>query len=60
MIHENYHTYGGNLRNVGSIGLLGLLPYLPRYGIAQVIVDSDYPQTQDLNRLSSILSFVAN
>ncbi len=42
-----------------SIGLLGLLPYLQRYGIAQLIVDSDYPQTQDLNRLSSILSFVA-
>ena len=42
-----------------SIGLLGLLPYLQRYGIAQVIVDSDYPQTQTLNRLSSILSFVS-
>ena len=42
-----------------SIGLLGLLPYLQRYGIDQVIVDSDYPQTQTLNRLSSILSFVA-
>jgi hypothetical protein len=42
-----------------SIGLLGLLPYLQRYGIAQVIVDSQYPQTQTLNRLASILSFVA-
>lgn len=42
-----------------SIGLLGLLPYLQRYRIDQVIVDSDYPQTQTLNRLSSILSFIA-
>ncbi len=42
-----------------SIGLLGLLPYLRRYGIDQVILDSDYPETQTLNRLSSILSFVA-
>ena len=42
-----------------SIGLLGLLPYLQRYGIDQVIINSDYPETQTLNRLSSILSFVA-
>ncbi len=33
-----------------SIGLLGLLPYLQRYGIDQVILDSDYPETQTLNR----------
>ncbi len=42
-----------------SIGLLGLLPYLQQYGIDQVIVNSDYPETQAVNRLSSILSFVA-
>ena len=48
-----------NFSSQHSIGLLGLLPYLQRYGIAQVIVDSHYPQTQDLNRLSSILSFLA-
>ena len=42
-----------------SIGLLGLLPYLQQYGIDQAIVNSDYPETQAVNRLSSILSFVA-
>ncbi len=42
-----------------SIGLLGLIPYLQQYGIDQVIVNSDYPETQSVNRLSSILSFVA-
>ena len=42
-----------------SIGLLGLLPYLQRYGIHPIITNSEYPETQPLNRLSSILSFVA-
>ena len=42
-----------------SIGLLGLLPYLQRYGIVQAIIQSDYPETQTLSRLSSILSFIA-
>ncbi|MEM7795587.1 MAG: transposase [Cyanobacteria bacterium P01_C01_bin.118] len=42
-----------------SIGVLGLVPYFQQYGIDQVIVNSDYPETQSVNRLSSILSFVA-
>ena len=42
-----------------SIGLLGLLPYLQRYGVHPIIANSEYPETKPLNRLSSILSFVA-
>ena len=40
-------------------GLLCMLPFLERYGICDIIRESDYPQTNDINRLSSILSFVA-
>ena len=40
-------------------GLLCVLPYIAHYGIHQIINESSYPQTNDINRLSSILSFVA-
>src|SRR5690606_30515153 len=40
-------------------GILCFLPYLEKYGIREVIEQSAYPQTNTLNRLSSILSFVA-
>ncbi|NET38922.1 MAG: transposase [Cyanothece sp. SIO1E1] len=40
-------------------GVLCLLPYLQANGIAQLIEQSQYPATHSLNRLSSILSFVA-
>ena len=40
-------------------GLLCVLPYIIRYGIHDAINASLYPQTSDINRLSSILSFVA-
>ena len=42
-----------------SAGLLCFLPYVHRYGIAQIIEESDYPLTSVISRLSSILSFVA-
>ena len=40
-------------------GLLCVLPYIAHYGIHDAINASSYPQTQDISRLSSILSFVA-
>jgi transposase len=40
-------------------GLLCVLPYIAHYGIHNIINESSYPQTNDINRLSSILSFVA-
>jgi len=40
-------------------GLLCALPVIARYGIHDIINESSYPQTTDINRLSSILSFVA-
>ena len=40
-------------------GLLCVLPYIVHYGIHDVIIGSSYPQTSDINRLSSILSFIA-
>lgn len=42
-----------------SAGVLILLPYIIRYGIDKIIKRSAYPQTNTLNRLNSILSFVA-
>ena len=46
-------------RSTHGIGLLCLLPYLEHYGIDQLIKNSSYPETEQLNRASSILSFVA-
>ena len=40
-------------------GLLCMLPYIARYGIDKIIFDSPYPETRDISRISSILSFVA-
>lgn len=42
-----------------SVGLLCLLPYIKNYGISDLIQASDFPQTSQINRLSSILAFVA-
>ena len=42
-----------------SIGALCLLPYLQHYGLTALMQTSDYPQTQSMSRLSSLLSFVA-
>lgn len=40
-------------------GILCLMPYLKKYGVIDIIEKSDYPQTKEINKLSSILSFVA-
>jgi len=40
-------------------GILLFLPIIRSYGIDKLIEDSDYPQTAVINRLSSILSFLA-
>lgn len=42
-----------------SSGLLCFLPYINKYGIDNLINESLYPQTESINRLSSILSFLA-
>ncbi len=41
-----------------SAGVLCLLPYIQTYRIHELIENSEYPESQNLNRLSSILSFV--
>ena len=40
-------------------GILLFLPIIRSYGIDKLIVDSDYPQTSVISRLSSILSYLA-
>jgi len=40
-------------------GLLCVLPYVVKYGIDKVINESPYPETREISRISSILSFVA-
>jgi len=42
-----------------SAGILCLLPYLNRYGIDKIIEQSGFPQTKTLDRVNSILSFLA-
>lgn len=42
-----------------SIGILCLLPYIQKFGIDKVIQNSEYPETESINKFSSILSFVA-
>jgi hypothetical protein len=42
-----------------SAGLLCFLPYIHASGIDKLIESSGYPETNTINRLSSILSFVA-
>jgi hypothetical protein len=43
----------------GSTGIFTFLPYIKKYGVDQAIAKSSYPQTKSINKLSSILSFVA-
>lgn len=42
-----------------SAGILSLLPYIEKYGINQIIEQSNYPGTKSIDKLSSILSFIA-
>jgi len=42
-----------------SLGILCLLPYIQRYGIDRLILQSDYPETSTISKLSSILCFLA-
>lgn len=42
-----------------AAGILCLLPYIESSGIRQIIEESNYPETKQISRLSSILSFVA-
>ena len=42
-----------------AAGILCLLPYIESTGIRQIIEESNYPETTQISRLSSILSFVA-
>ncbi len=42
-----------------AAGILALLPYIRKYEIDKLIQDSDYPGTEQISRLSSILSFIA-
>lgn len=42
-----------------TLGLLCVLPYVQLYGVDALIKESDYPETETINRLSSILSFLA-
>ena len=42
-----------------STGLLAFLPIIKKYGIDKAISQSSYPETSVVNRMSSILAFVA-
>jgi len=40
-------------------GLLCMMPYIAKHGIDKIIAASPYPETRDISRVSSILSFIA-
>jgi len=42
-----------------SAGIMALLPYIEKFGINKIIEQSDYPGTNQISKLSSILSFIA-
>lgn len=42
-----------------SAGVLCLLPYIEKYGISKAILQSGYPETKSIDRLNSILAFIA-
>ncbi len=42
-----------------STGIFAFLPFIAKYGIDKVISASSYPETKIIDKLSSILSFVA-
>lgn len=52
-------TLGNEHFSTDSIGILCFLPYLRKYSIDKVIKNSLYPETNCINRLSSIYSFLA-
>lgn len=45
--------------NTNSAGVLSFLPYIERYCLTEIITESNYPQTNSIDRVSSILSFLA-
>jgi hypothetical protein len=49
----------GDMFSTNLAGLLCVMPTIVRYGIDKIIGESQYPETRDINRLSSVLSFVA-
>jgi len=55
----DYTTETFNAQNTLGLGVLCLLPYIQMYQIDQLINDSQYPETESISRLCSILSFVA-
>ncbi|NLX74328.1 MAG: transposase [Synergistaceae bacterium] len=42
-----------------SAGILCLLPYIKKYGISEIIEASDFPETSQISKVSSILAFIA-
>ncbi len=42
-----------------SAGILCLLPYIKKYGISEIIEASDFPETSQISKISSILAFIA-
>ncbi len=42
-----------------NLGILCLIPYIERYEIDQILSNSEYPETNAIDRTSSLLSFIA-
>ena len=55
MEQDGYSDYFSSER----AGLLLFIPIIVKYGIDKAILESRYPETSDISRLSSILSFLA-
>lgn len=51
-------NFESEIFNSQNIGILCFLPSIKKYGIDKIITESSYPETNTINRLSSILSFL--
>ncbi len=53
ILSNRYEIFTSN-----NIGIMAFLPYIRKYEIDKIIEQSPYPQTKDINKLSSILAFL--
>jgi hypothetical protein len=56
-VEINYKT--SDIFTSNSVGLLCFWPYIIKYSIDKVIIDSNYPETKAIPKFASIMSFLA-
>ncbi len=49
----------GDMFSSNSLGIICFWPYIKKFGIDEIINNSDYPETKVISKFSSIMSFLA-